>query len=148
MGTAGPLMNHLIDLMPGREFNTKRERFMSKTAKKVVFSLIGVFTTAAMLTAIGTAHARPLYGKTFIGKYDKVVEAKTAKCAICHPKPKDKAQRNNNGKAMGKVLGAKNLKDAAKVTEGLKKAEAEKSAVDGKTFGDLLKEGKLPASTE
>ena len=36
------------------------------------------------------------------------------------------------------------VRDTAK--EVLKKAEAEKSAVDGKTFGDLLKDGKLPAS--
>jgi hypothetical protein len=113
-----------------------------------MFSLIGVFTTGAMFIALSTAHARPLYCKAFIGKYDKVVEAKTTKCAICHPKPKEKAQRNNYGTALGKLLGAKNQKDAAKIKEALKKAEAEKSAVDGKTFGDLLKDGKLPASKE
>jgi hypothetical protein len=111
-------------------------------------SLIGVFTTLAMLAALSTAQARPLYCKTFIGKYDKVVEAKTAKCAICHPKPKEKKQRNNYGSAMGKLLGAKNQKDAKKIIEAMAKTEALKSAVEGKTFGDLLKEGKLPASTK
>lgn len=121
---------------------------MSRIMKFVTFSLIGVFTTGAMSIALSTAQARPLYSKTFVGKYDKVVEAKTAKCTICHSKPKDKKQRNNYGIALGKLLGAKNQKDAAKITEGLKKAEAEKSAVEGKTFGDLLKDGKLPASTE
>ena len=44
----------------------------------------------------------------------------------------------------------KELKDIIEQNESqasaLKKIETEKSAVEGKTFGDLLKEGKLPGS--
>ena len=58
----------------------------------------------------------------------------------------DKKEKKNYGMAFGKGLSEKNLKDEEKIKEVLKKAEAEKSAVDGKTFGDLLKDGKLPAS--
>ena len=58
----------------------------------------------------------------------------------------DKKEKNNYGAAFGKALGAKNEKDGEKIKAALIKAEGEKSAVDGKTFGDLLKDGKLPAS--
>ena len=37
-------------------------------------------------------------------------------------------------------------KDEAKIKEAFTKTEKEKSAIEGKTFGDLLKDGKLPAS--
>jgi hypothetical protein len=42
------------------------------------------------------------------------------------------------------VIGKKE-KDVAKIKEALVKVEKEKSSVEGKTFGDLLKEGKLPS---
>ena len=51
---------------------------------------------------------------------------------------------------LGRTQTAKNItkneKDEAKVKEALTKTEKEKSAVKDKTFGDLLKDGKLPAS--
>ena len=40
----------------------------------------------------------------------------------------------------------KNEKDEDKIKAALTKTEPEKSAVKDKTFGDLLKDGKLPAS--
>ena len=50
--------------------------------------------------------------------------------------------------ALEKALGAKNVKDKAKVGAMMTKIEKEKSAVKDMTFGDLIKAGKLPASTK
>jgi hypothetical protein len=36
----------------------------------------------------------------------------------------------------------------AKIKEALVETEKEPSAIEGKTFGDLLREGKLPASKD
>lgn len=92
------------------------------------------------------ADARSQYCKAFIGHYEAVKEAKETKCNICHVPDKDKEERNNYGICLSKLLGAENVKDEAKIKEAFKAAEGQKSAVEGKTFGDLLKDGKLPAS--
>jgi len=121
---------------------------MSRVAKLGVFLSVGCFVIGTMLTAASKSHARPAYCKAFIAKYENVKEAKTAKCAICHPKGKKKTDRNCYGVAMSKLLAAKNEKDGKKIEEALKKTEACKSAVEGKKFGDLLKDGNLPTSKE
>ena len=115
---------------------------MSRTKK-----LAGLVIAGALIIGgvVPSAQARPKYCTTFIGTYAEVKSAAEAKCTICHP-GMDKKVRNNYGMALGKLLGAKDVKDDAKVKEALKKAEGEKSAVADKTFGDLIKEGKLPAS--
>ena len=118
---------------------------MNRIGKMVLLSVLVGFVAGLALFACSDASARPPYCKTFIAEYPKVEAAKDAKCAICHPKTDDKEVRNIYGQALSKFTG-QNEKDAAKIKEALKKAEGEKSAVDGKTFGDLLKEGKLPAS--
>ena len=116
---------------------------MNRVGKTVLLSVLVVFVAGLVVFACSEASARPAYCKTFIAEYPKVEAAKDAKCAICHPNADDKEVRNNFGQALGKFSG-QNEKDAAKIKEALKKAEGEKSAVEGKTFGDLLKEGKLP----
>jgi hypothetical protein len=118
---------------------------MSRVSKVLLLSLAVGLVAGLVLFAGSEAAARPAYCKTFIAEYPKVEAAKEAKCAICHPKADDKDVRNNYGQVLGKLVG-ENEKDAAKIKASLKKAEGEKSAVPGKTFGDLLKEGKLPAS--
>ena len=100
----------------------------------VAAMLIGAVITSS-------ASARPQYCKEFIEHYTGVKEAAAAKCGICHP-GMDKKEKNDYGVALGKAL-AKNEKDAGKIKEALKKVEGEKGA-DGKTFGEHLKEGKLP----
>lgn len=90
------------------------------------------------------AQARPPYQKEFMGQYEKVKpEAEKVKCLICHYGD-SKKNRNDYGKAFGEALGGPNVKDAEKIVAALKKAEEGKSATEGKTFGDLLNEGKLP----
>lgn len=89
--------------------------------------------------------ARQPYFDEFKGKYggdpdyDKVIM--DTKCFICHV-GKTKKNRNDYGKALSKVIG-KMEKDKEKIRAALGKVEDEKSS-DGKTFGELIKEHKLP----
>jgi len=114
---------------------------MTQFAKSLVLA-VAALLVGSLVT--GQVSARPQYCKEFIGHYKEVKEAAEAKCGICHP-GKEKKEKNNYGTCLSSLLG-KNEKDEAKIKEALKKAEGEKSAVEGKTFGDLLKDGKLPAS--
>jgi hypothetical protein len=98
------------------------------------------------------ADARTKYRTTFKQEYKKVAESNKVTCDVCHVPKKKKTDRNNYGKALLKTLKEavgdipdKGVVDVKKIKESLKKVEKEKSAIDGKTFGDLLKEGKLPA---
>jgi hypothetical protein len=115
---------------------------MSRVVKLSVLTIVVLFVGAIVASQ---AQARPNYCKEFIGQYENVKEAKEAKCTICHP-GKEKKERNIYGVALSKCLAAEKVTDEAKIKESLKKVEGEKSAVAGKTFGDLLKDGKLPAS--
>lgn len=91
------------------------------------------------------ASARKQYYDEFKEKYGSDKEfgkaIDDAKCFVCHV-GKSKKNRNEYGMALGKAL-SKNEKDKSKIKEGLGKIESEKSS-DGKTFGELIKEGKLP----
>ena len=114
---------------------------------------------AAMLGGSGSAEARPQYFlKGFVETYpDLKKETGVQKCNVCHYGTK-KTDRNNYGQAFGKTLSElieknggsekerTNVKDLEKVKEALKKAEEEKSAVKDKTFGELIKDKKLPAT--
>lgn len=108
--------------------------------KLFMVAVAGLF----LASALTTADARPKYKAAFEKKYPKVGESNKIDCGVCHPGAK-KSEKNNYGDALGKAVG-KNEMDETKINEALGKIEAEKSAVSGKTFGDLLKEGKLPAS--
>ena len=113
----------------------------------------GVVVTGVLagLLAVGatSAHAKPKYKTVFEKTYEKVVKdnGKDGKlnCLVCHAEGDDKKKRNNYGEALAKII-KKGETDDAKVKEALEKTEKEKSAVADKTFGDLLKDGKLPAS--
>ena len=105
------------------------------------------FVGAAMISGPQDAQARPGYLKAFNTAYPKLKDAAdVAKCGVCHFGEK-KTNRNDYAKAMGEALGAKDVKgdgSEAKIEAALKKAEAGKSSTEGKTFGDLIKDGKLP----
>lgn len=118
----------------------------SKVAATALISCLGLIVCSSR------AEARPDYNKTFWMQYAGELAAQAGvKCVVCHV-GEDKKNRNDYGKAVGEALlskevgGMKNEKNVDKIKAALKKAEAGKSAVDGKTFGDLIKEGKLPAS--
>jgi hypothetical protein len=93
----------------------------------------------------GPAEARPQYFEKFKKTYEPLAEAAESKrCAVCHGMGK-KTERNGYGQALAEVLGdEKNVKDEDAVEKALRAAEKKDSAVEGKTFGELIKEGKLP----
>ncbi len=113
-------------------------------------SLAALFVLGVSLSCLTTsAQARPKYLAEFKKAYPNLeAAASEAKCGICHPNTDNKKERNDYGKEMGKGLTMKNEKDEAKIKEALTKAEAGKSAIEGKTYGDLIKEDKLPNATE
>jgi hypothetical protein len=97
-----------------------------------------------VMSATRTADARPKYLAEFKGSYEKLAgEADKVKCNICHYGT-EKKNRNDYAKALGEALGAKNVMEVDKIKEALKKTEKGKSSVEGKTFGDLINDGKLP----
>ncbi|HWB08264.1 MAG TPA: hypothetical protein VG826_03530 [Pirellulales bacterium] len=113
-------------------------------------TFIPVIVFAVLLSGISSKDvgARPVYFEAFKEKYASDADsdygklvAKT-KCAVCHPKSDNKKERNAYGMALSKVV-TKNEKNKAKVGEALGKIEEEKSP-GGKTFGELIKDGKLP----
>lgn len=106
--------------------------------------LVIVWAVVSYFLSAPDAQARPKYFNEFKAAYANVAEeADKQKCNVCHF-GQEKKNRNDYGKALAEALGEKNVMDAEKIKAALKKAEGQKSSVDGKTFGDLIKEGKLP----
>ena len=104
---------------------------------------------AALMLGISSAsaHARPNYLPEFKAAYAEVKEADVVKCGVCHiGKPTAKTW-NDYGTAFGKSLGKKKA-NKQETQAALKKVESQPSAIEGKTFGDLLKEGKLPGKAQ
>ncbi len=110
--------------------------------KKALLSLSFAVLCAGF--AMSSAEARPKYFSEFKDMYPNVTGAAEAKCDVCHA-GKDKKMRNAFGNDYGMILNAKNSKDVEQIKKALKGVEAKPSKVAGKTYGDLLKEGKLPA---
>lgn len=114
-----------------------------KLASVLALACLSAAFPVGMLST--TAQARPLYLKQFSEMYPEVKEAAVVKCGVCHIGAPGGKKWNDYGTAFGKTLGGANVKQAQAVQTGLKKTEGEKGTA-GMTFGDLLKEGKLPAS--
>lgn len=71
-------------------------------------------------------------------------EVETAKCNVCHA-GSSKKERNAYGNALADLLDKKeDKKNAEKIRKALETVAAMPSADGGPTFGDLLKQGKLP----
>lgn len=123
---------------------------MSKSWKVRSAWICGLAVLGLFLSAGPTpVQARPKYLITFAKTYPPLLDqAKKVKCMICHTDKKDKTKHNNYGDALKEVIGEKDVKDTEKIKQALEKTEKKDSAVKGKTFGDLIKEGKLPASTK
>jgi hypothetical protein len=101
--------------------------------------------------AIGSpTHGREPYFAAFKEKYAPDAESEYGKlvtvtrCNVCHADKMPKSKRNVYGIALSKVI-AKNEKNKANMDAALGKIEGEKSP-SGKTFGELIKEGKLPGA--
>ena len=114
---------------------------MRKISMKLIAAVGALAFLGAMMSA-PEAQARPQYLKQFIETYPALADAaKMKKCGCCHPE--DKKMRLDYGKAVGANIGMKNQKNTEIIEEALKKAEEVKNK-DGKTFGELIKDGKLP----
>ncbi|MDX1946955.1 MAG: hypothetical protein SFU86_16250 [Pirellulaceae bacterium] len=132
--------------------------------KKVCLFIVTLLVAAA---AADRASALPPINAAWHEKYAALkgeVEAKlgaemSAKCNVCHVAGKGKKEKNAYGVAVGKHItkaeitkikesAGDDLDKATAETKkyilaGIEKADAEKSA-SGKTFGEILKSGKLP----
>lgn len=122
------------------------------TMKTCVKLATAAAVVAGMFVVTGSeAVARPKYKDVMSAAYPELAKKHGTDgkltCAVCHP-DKDKKIRNNYGAAFGKALTKKNETDEAKIKEALTKSEGEKSATDGKTFGDLIKAVELPGTAE
>lgn len=115
------------------------------------FLTVGMVMFAVVMLTSDSTTARPKFAGVVKKAYPDLAKAQKINCYTCHPnKPdnKKKVHRNNYGVALKKALGKKNEGDADKITAALKKIESEKSATEGKTFGDLIKAGELPGTDE
>jgi hypothetical protein len=113
--------------------------------------VIGLFAFAWGTGSPVEVSARPKYKETFEGKYAGLAEqVNKVKCGVCHPPAAEekKKVRNTYGQALEKALGAKNVDDKAAILKALGAIEAQKSAAEGKSFGDLIKAGELPGVNE
>ena len=123
--------------------------------------LIATGLMVACVVSILTADRASAYGefkKEFVKKYIHedssaandaalAAAAKKANCNVCH-KGKDRKNRNAYGDALNKYITKKDRKKPEKIQGALDKVEADPSD-PGKpgspSFGQLIKEGKLPA---
>lgn len=119
----------------------------------------GMMLGAIVILAVG-ASPRPAFAiKEFFDEFKAVyvkpdsadtnekalaAEVETAKCNVCHA-GSSKKERNAYGNALADLLDKKeDKKNAEKIRKALETVAAMPSANGGPTFGDLLKQGKLP----
>ncbi len=117
----------------------------------ITAGILGITAFMWVGTAPSTVDARPKYREVFAAQYPALAEqVNKVKCGVCHPPAaaEKKKARNNYGMALGKALGKKNESDKDEILKVLTKIESEKSATEGKTFGDLIKAGTLPGKNE
>jgi cytochrome c2 len=127
--------------------------------KAVVYALSGAFVAGTMLwLATPPAKAIKAFKDQFEAKYVKkeTKDAKEkafaeavakAKCNVCH-EGKKKSDRNAYGKELAKLLDKKadkdNIEKIKKSLEKVAKAKVDPKDKKSPTFGELIKEGKLP----
>jgi len=96
-----------------------------------------------MISASNNAEARPNFKKIWAETYPDSKMLVSKKCGVCHP-GKTKKIKNAYAAAVGKGLGKRKQTDKAIILKALKDAEKMPSSVEGKTFGDLIKEDTVP----
>jgi len=120
---------------------------------------LALVAAAVVMTSVTVepAAARPPYNKEFQAKYLKkdstdpaemalAASIEKVKCNVCH-KGKNKKMRNDYGMALSKLLTKADAMNIEKIKASLDKVAEEHSKPDddkSPTFGQLLKEGKLP----
>jgi hypothetical protein len=110
----------------------------------------GLAVGLAVESASGMIPFRDVFLKTYVGDGKTPQQAElgkavaTAKCNVCHDAAStSKKDHNPYGMSLKKLGLKKSEKNKEKIAEFLKKAEGEKNG-SGKSYGDLIKAGKLP----
>lgn len=111
--------------------------------RRIAFTALAI---AFAFAITGNAEARPQYNKAFKAAYGEKFEGKdvSLKCDVCHDK-KSKKKISKYGLDMKEKLGGKNVKDADAINAAFKAVAGMDSQTDGKTYGELLEAGELPA---
>lgn len=117
--------------------------------KAVVFVFaVAVAGLASLGPGVRQAEAFPPFKVAFDKMYmtegsaiHKALEGKS-NCNLCHVGTKDKKTRNDYGVALDKLVTKEDAKNPEKIREALAKIETEKAG--DTTFGQLIKDGKLP----
>ena len=127
---------------------------MKKFYLLAVCGLVAGSMLARVQLAFGTAHFKKEFDSLYVKAEPASEEEKNlaaavnkAKCNVCHVGT-SKKNRNDYGKAINQFLTKKDIKDTDKIREALIKVADMKSKTgdDGSpTFGDLIKQGKLPS---
>ncbi|NDC54335.1 MAG: hypothetical protein EBZ74_08595 [Planctomycetia bacterium] len=118
-------------------------------------ALLGVAVTIATGASPRPAFAIKEFFEEFKAVYVKpdsaeaddkalAAEVETAKCNVCHA-GSNKKERNTYGNALAELLDKKeDKKNVDKIRKALDQVAGMPSADGGPTFGDLIKQGKLP----
>jgi hypothetical protein len=113
-------------------------------------AVMGVVVAAGAVAWSSPAFAIKQFADEFKALYVKdgtplAAEVEKAKCNVCHV-GKNKKDRNAYGEALAALLDKKEDKDNKdKIRQALEAVAAKPSGAAGSpTFGDLIKEGKLP----
>ena len=130
--------------------------YVSALSALMVFGFLTVCVTGRV---DGRSEYSKAWQKKYVGDKKTNVQKKLAaavtkvkKCNVCHDPRKidgkiSKKNRNDYGKALGKLLTKKDKKNTKKINDALTKVE--KMGADKKkklpSFGALLKAGKLPS---
>ena len=113
------------------------------------WSMIVTAAALPLLTGLPPVQGHPNFKIEFDKKYmvegSAMYKANNGKttCNLCHI-GMTKARKNDYGTAMGKLLNRNDLRNFEKIQQALEKLESEK--VGTTTFGELIKEGKLPTT--
>jgi hypothetical protein len=105
-----------------------------------------------------TAQSRPTYKAVFVAKYVKPDSTEAsdkafaelvskANCQVCHEPGMNRKLRNAYGKELAKLFDPPNEKDKKKIDEVLEKVAAihiDEKDPKSPTYGELIKQGKLP----
>lgn len=112
--------------------------------------ILGIVVAISVASSGSEALAIKQFADEFKEMYVKdgtplAAEVEKAKCNVCHV-GKSKKDRNAYGEALAKLLDKKEDKsNKEKIRQALETVAAQPSAGAGSpTFGDLIKEGKLP----
>jgi hypothetical protein len=118
--------------------------------RRNVTGVTGMVVAIGVAAWAGQAFAIKQFADEFKAVYVEegtplAAEVEKAKCNVCHM-GKSKKDRNAYGQALAELLDKKEDKDNKdKIRQALETVAAKPSAGAGSpTFGDLIKEGKLP----